>query len=147
MLDLTTTGGSMAKKAVAFSEEKFKCFVRYMIQAAKQKRCVAYVELENVFGLGHGQVGWYAGVLGDYCISRNLPRLNGLIINSTNCVPSEGFEWYQQQCGKSWGEIVSECWQAFHVTSTRLKQSQDFSKRDSDVAEYLSSKPIPSYQA
>jgi hypothetical protein len=36
VLGLTTMGGSMAKKAVAFSDDKFKCFVRYMIQVAKQ---------------------------------------------------------------------------------------------------------------
>jgi hypothetical protein len=118
-----------------------------MIQAAKQKRCVPYVELENVFGLAHDYVGWYAGVLGDYCLSRELPMLNGLIISSTDCVPSDGFDWYQNEYGRSWGEIVSECWRHFHVTSTRSKQSQDFSRRDNDVANFLQNANIPSYRA
>ena len=124
-------------REIKFSEDKFKCFVRYMIQAAKNKRCVPYVELENVFGLAHDYVGWYAGILGDYCLDRDLPMLNGLIISSTHCVPSYGFEWYQQEYDRSWGEIVSECWKYFHVTSSRSKQSQDFSKRDLDIADFL----------
>ncbi|MBB1271162.1 hypothetical protein [Shewanella sp. SR44-3] len=134
-------------RQIVLSDDKFKCFVRYMIQAAKEKRCVPYVELENVFGLAHDYVGWYAGVLGDYCLNRDLPMLNGLIISSTNCVPSEGFDWYQEEYGRSWGEIVSECWQHFHVTSTRAKQSQDFSGRDNDVANFLQTADIPSYRA
>ena len=134
-------------RQITLSDDKFKCFVRYMIQVAKQKRCVPYVELENVFGLAHDYVGWYAGVLGDYCLSRDLPMLNGLIISSTDCNPSEGFDWYQEEYGRSWGEIVSECWKYFHVTSSRDKQSQDFSRRDSDVANFLQDLDIPSYQA
>lgn len=132
-------------KVQAFSEDKFKCFVRYMIQVAKQKRCVAYVELENAFGLGHGQVGWYAGALGDYCNENELPLLNGLIISSTDCVPSNGFDWYQDQYGKTWGEIVSECFKYFHVTSTRAKQSEGFSGRDADVSKFLKRYESPQY--
>ncbi len=134
-------------RQITISHDKFKCFVRYMIQVAKEKRCVPYVELENVFGLAHDYVGWYAGVLGDYCLDRKLPMLNGLIISSTDCVPSEGFAWYQSEYGKSWGEIVSECWRYFHVTSSRSKQSQDFSKKDTDIADFLDRHEIPSYQA
>lgn len=129
-----------------FSEDKFKCFVRYMIQVAKQKRCVPYVELENVFGLGHGQLGWYAGMLGDYCTSRKLPLLNGLIISSTDCAPSQGFDWYEQQYKKSWGEIVTECWKELHVTTSRAKQSEGFSKRDADVSAFFATTNIPSYK-
>ena len=73
--------------------------------------------------------------------------LNGLIISSTDCVPSEGFDWYQQEYKRSWGEIVSECWKCFHVTSSRSKQSQDFSRRDSDVDDFLQTANVPSYQA
>ena len=135
----------MATKTQAFSEEKFKCFVRYMIQAAKQKRCVPYVELENTFGLGHGQVGWYAGTLGDYCKARDLPLLNGLIISSSECTPSNGFDWYQKQYKKTWGQIVSECWKVFHVTSTRAKQSEGFGGRDKDVGDFLESVGVPQY--
>jgi hypothetical protein len=108
-----------------------------MIQAAKQKRCVPYVELENVFGLSHDYVGHYAGVLGNYCIEREIPILNGLIISSTTCSPSEGFDWYREKYDRNWEEIVSNCWKYFHVTSSRSKQSQDFSQRDSDIEKYL----------
>ncbi|PNI03271.1 hypothetical protein C1N32_16860 [Vibrio diazotrophicus] len=131
---------------ISVSPDKFKCFVRYMIQAAKQKRCVSYVELENCFGLSHDYVGWYAGVLGNYCLERELPMLNGLIVSSSECIPSEGFNWYEKEYGKSWGEIISECWKYFHVTSSRTKQSQHYSKRDADVAEFLESCDIPSYK-
>jgi hypothetical protein len=116
-----------------------------MIQAAKQKRCVPYVELENTIGLSHGQVGWYAGKLGDYCQASGLPLLNGLIISSTDCTPSNGFDWYQSKYQKTWGEIVSECWKAMHVTSSRAKQSEDFGGRDSDVAAFLKTNSIPEY--
>ncbi|KAA3615826.1 MAG: hypothetical protein D8M58_16705 [Calditrichaeota bacterium] len=122
---------------INFSPDKFKCFVRYLIQAAKDKRCVTYKELENLFGLSHKQAGHYAGKLGDYCLESDLPALNGLIISSTQCVPSEGFNWYQEQFGMSWGELVSKCWKYFHVTSTREKQVQDFSGLDSDISNFL----------
>lgn len=116
---------------------KFKAFVRYMVNAAKQKRCVPYVEVENVFGLSHKQAGLYAGKLGDYCNAVGYPPLNGLIISSTDCVPSNGFDWYQQQYGKSWGEIVKDCWFRFRVTSSREKQSQDFGGIDTDIENFL----------
>ena len=128
----------MSDEGYNFQEEKFKVFVRYLIQVAKEKRCVPYNELENVFGLSHKQAGFYAGKLGDYCISRKIPPLNGLIVNTTDCVPSGGFDWYQKQYGKSWGEVVSDCWREFHVTSSREKQVQDFSQRDNDIEQFLS---------
>jgi hypothetical protein len=127
----------MAQEPLNFQAEKFKVFVRYLIQVAKDKRCVSYVELENVFVLSHKQAGMYAGRLGDYCHSRKIPPLNGLIINSTDCIPSHGFDWYQKQYKKSWGEVVADCWSEFHVTSTRGKQVQDFSKRDKDIDVFL----------
>ncbi|WP_154662553.1 hypothetical protein [Solimonas flava] len=120
-----------------FEPEKFKVFVRYLIQVAKEKRCVPYNELENVFGLSHGQVGVFAGKLGDYCLSRDIAKLNGLIINVTDCVPSHGYDWYHKKYGIHWGEVVTECWRQFHVTSSRQKQVQDFSKRDKDVQSFL----------
>lgn len=127
----------MNDEILNFQPEKFKVFVRYLIQIAKEKRCVPYYELENVFGLSHEQVGYYAGRLGDYCNSRRIPPLNGLIISATDCVPSHGFDWYQKQYKKSWGEVVSGCWREFHVTSTREKQVQDFGQRDTDVENFL----------
>ena len=117
--------------------EKFKCFVRYMIQVAKQKRCVPYYELENAFGLNHKQAGAYSGKLGDYCLKNEIPLLNSLIISATECKPSHGFDWYEKQYGKSWGEMVSECWKYFHVTSTREKQVQDFSGLDEKIESFL----------
>jgi len=127
----------MNDEKLNFQPEKFKIFVRSLIQTAKEKRCVPYNELENVFGFSHKQVGYYAGRLGDYCISRKIPPLNGLIINATDCIPSHGFDWYQEQYKKSWGEVVSDCWREFHVTSSREKQVQDFSQRDNDIKEFL----------
>lgn len=122
---------------MSVDSEKFKVFVRYLIQVAKQKRCVPYNELENVFGLSHSQVGLFAGKLGDYCIDRKIAKLNGLIISVTDCIPSSGYDWYQRKYGKHWGEIVTECWREFHVTSSRQKQVQNFSKRDLDVQRFL----------
>ena len=129
----------MSKSDYNFSPDKFKCFVRFMIQAAKQKRCVPYYELENVFGLSHKQVGYYAGRLGDYCLHKNSPLLNGLIISANKCAPSKGFDWYQEQYGKGWGEVVSNCWKHFHVTATREKQVQDFSGLDGEIESFLQS--------
>ena len=76
-----------------FQIEKFKCLVRFMIQAAKDKRCVTYKEIENLFGLSHKQAGIYAGMIGDYCLSRRMPLLNALIINTKDCFPAEGYDW------------------------------------------------------
>nr|WP_128797213.1 hypothetical protein [Corallococcus coralloides] len=120
--------------------ERFKIFVRYMILTAQNKRCATYHELENILGLNHGQMGFYAGRLGDYCMARRLPPLNALIINATNCIPSGGFAWYQKKYKKAWGVLASNCWRRFRVTSSRSKQVQNFSKRDLDVAIFLSSK-------
>lgn len=127
----------MNDEGLNFQADKFKVFVRYLIQVAKEKRCVPYNELENVFGLSHKQVGYYAGRLGDYCIAGEIPPLNGLIVSATDCVPSHGFDWYQTQYGRSWGEVVSDCWREFHVTSSREKQVQDFSQRDTDIEQFL----------
>lgn len=113
---------------------KFKCFVRYLIQVAKEKRCVTYRELENLFGLNHDLVGTYAGAIGDYCINRNLPPLNALIISSSDCKPSGGYSWYHEHWGKPWGEVVSACWKHFH---TGAQSFDDFAGRDNDVQAFL----------
>ncbi len=70
-------------------------------------------------------------------MSRKIPALNGLIINSTNCIPSRGFNWYKNKYNKSWGKLVSDCWRKFRVTSTREKQVQDFRQRDGDIEDFL----------
>lgn len=70
-------------------------------------------------------------------MSRKLPPLNGLIINTKDCVPSNGFNWYQQQYGKTWGEVVCNCWKVFHVSSSREKQVKDFRQRDNDIESLL----------
>jgi hypothetical protein len=108
-----------------------------MIQAAEKKRCVAYVELENCFGLNHDYVGFYAGRLDEYCIENKFPALSGLIISSTLCQPSHGFDWYQEKYKKSWGEIISECWKRFHVTSSREKQSKNFSGLNGKIIKFV----------
>jgi hypothetical protein len=120
---------------------KFKAFVRYMVNVAKQKRCAPYFEVENVFGLSHKLAGIYAGDLGDFCNAVGYPPLNGLIISSTDCVPSNGFDWYQKRYGKSWDEIVRDCWYRFHVKSSRTKQSQDFSGIDNRIEQFLRKRP------
>ncbi len=122
---------------MSVNEDKFKCFVRYLINVAKQKRCVTYHELENIFGLSHKQVGEYAGALGDFCIFTKYPPLNGLIISTTDCIPSHGFNWYQETYNKSWGEIIQDCWKRFHVKSTREKQVQDFTGLDNEIDKFL----------
>lgn len=69
--------------------------------------------------------------------------LNGLIISSTDCRPSEGYEWCEQKYGKSWGEAVSECWKLMHVSASRKSQVQDFSERDDDVERFLAEQNGP----
>ena len=108
-----------------------------MINVAKQKRCVPYYEIENIFGLNHEQGGWYAGKLGDFCIYKGYPPLNGLVINTTDCIPSYGFNSHQKKYGKTWGEIVRDCWKRFHVKSTRPKQVQDFAGLDTKIEKFL----------
>ena len=84
----------MADAEDGIARQKFKVFVRYLIQVAQDKRCVTYGELEKVFGLSHAGVGRYAGELGNYCQARRLPLLNALIISAANSKPSHGFDWY-----------------------------------------------------
>ena len=137
----------MTEENFNFQPEKFKCFVRYLISVAKDKRCTTYKEIENIFGLSHRQAGWYAGMLGNYCIDRKIPLLNALIINATDCIPSEGYEWYEKQSGMTWGQVIAACWREYHVTQAHAKQSQDYSGRDADVEIFLSSRQQPSYTA
>ena len=127
----------MPPKGYNFQAEKFKCFVRYLINVAQDKRCVTYWELENIFGLSHKQVSYYAAQLGDFCIDQDLPLLNGLIISATDCVPSEGFDWYERKSKMKWAEIISACWKEFRITSTRSKQTQNFSKKDKEIEDFL----------
>jgi len=131
----------MATVGGGIEPEKFKVFVRYLIQVAEEKRCVTYGELEKVFGLSHGGVGRYAGRLGDYCHARRLPLLNALIIGAANSQPSHGFDWYQEHDGKgrNWGEIVSHCWRRFHLGEPDHLAIRNFRQRDADVEEFLGS--------
>jgi len=124
------------RRELNFSTDKFKCFIRYMILAARNKRCVTYSELENSCGLSHKQAGVYAGQLGEYCFAMKLPLLNGLIIGSTNCCPSRGFNQYKRRSGKQWEQIVIDCWKHFHITSSRIKQVRDFSRLDNSIEEF-----------
>lgn len=122
---------------LSINNEKFKCFVRYIINAARHKRCVTYHELQNIFGLNRKQVGEYAGALGDFCLDNNYPLLNGLIVNTTTCTPSHGFNWYQKKYNRLWGEIISECWRKFHVKSTQFQKRKGFSELSPDLEAFL----------
>jgi hypothetical protein len=122
---------------IKIDDGKFKAFVRYMVKVAEEKRCVPYYELENVFGLNHKYVGGYAGTLGDFCEDQEWPLLNALIISTTECVPSEGFDQYMEGTDMDWGEHVQDCWKTFHVTSTRAKQVKNFSRLDSRVTDFF----------
>lgn len=99
------------KREVKIDIKKSKILERYMIQAAKQKRCVTYSEIENILCISSEDIGAYAGNLGDNCLKKKLPLLNGLIISATKCCPSEGFDQYLEKSKKkNWGEVVTDCW-------------------------------------
>ena len=120
----------------SLDEGKFKVFVRYMVCVAENKRCVTYRELEQIFGLGHDYVGWFAGILGFYCNYPEWPMLNSLIINSTDCVPSNGFTDFEQYTNKSWGELIAECWKYFHVKYAE-DNKDNYSGLDTNVADFI----------
>ncbi|MCB2189854.1 MAG: hypothetical protein KQJ78_25860 [Deltaproteobacteria bacterium] len=115
---------------------KFISFVRYMAKVAEHKRCVTYKELEQTFGLNHSQVGSYAGLFGYFCCYMEWPMMNSLIISSTHCTPSDGFDVFQKYDGKDWGSIITECWKSFHVT-TGSDNRVNYSGLDKSITEFL----------
>ena len=132
-----------------FCPKTFAYILRYMITAAQDKRAVTYHELEKIFCLGHNMVGLYAGMIGDYCLYEDLPMLNALIINSSECMPSGGFTGYidayneqyefENNDARNWGELVAECWSHYHVKQNKQQQFGSFSNLSETVNSWLSS--------
>lgn len=122
-----------------FSPEIFASYLRYLVQAAQNKRVVPYHELENVFGLGHNMVGYYAGQVGDFCNHHDWPLLNALVISATTCMPSDGFDSYLRGRQTTWGDCLAECWREFHLTTSRAHQVRNFSGLTSMAREWASS--------
>ncbi|CAI8824011.1 AAA-ATPase_like domain-containing protein [Pseudomonas sp. IT-232MI5] len=110
-----------------FKLDTFSNILRYLILAAQAKRVVPYNELENAFGLSHNMAGRYAGAVGDFCRDNKLPLLNALVINTTVCKPSDGFDDYLDDSGMTWGDCLAHCWRYFHLTTSRTHQVKNFS--------------------
>jgi hypothetical protein len=110
-----------------FSSDVFSNILRYLIMAAQNKRFVPYNELENVFGLSHNMAGFYAGKVGDFCLDYEWPLLNALIISTTECRPSHGFDDYLVGVYNNWGDCISDCFKTFHLSTSRAHQVKNFS--------------------
>jgi hypothetical protein len=108
-----------------FNPAVFANILRYLILAAQNKRVVPYNELENAFGLGHNMAGYYAGRVGAFCQEHDWPLLNALVVNTTTCMPSDGFNTFLEE-DMSWGDCLASCWKAFHLTTTREHQVRNF---------------------
>ena len=131
-----------------FCHKTFVHIFRYMITAAQEKRAVTYHELEKIFALGHNMVGLYAGMIGNYCLDNDLPMLNALIINSTLCKPSGGFDDYvtvynekydlEDDEASSWGDLMAECWSHYHTKQTKAQQFGSFTDLNEDIKQWLS---------
>jgi hypothetical protein len=124
-----------------FSLDVFSNVLRYLILAAQAKRVVPYNELENAFGLSHNMAGFYAGVVGDFCRDKKMPLLNSLVVNTTSCTPSEGFDAYLDDSQKNWGECLAHCWKYFHLTTSREHQVKNFSGLTNAVREWGQKRP------
>lgn len=119
----------------------FANILRYLIFAAQNKRVVPYHELENVFGLSHNMAGFYAGAVGDFCLENDWPLLNSLVINTTSCMPSEGFDGYLKQASCStWGDCLARCWQEFHLPTSREHQVTNFSGLTAIIREWANNR-------
>ncbi|KTB59605.1 MULTISPECIES: hypothetical protein [Pseudomonas] len=110
-----------------FDLKVFSNILRYLILAAQAKRVVPYNELENAFGLSHNMAGFYAGTVGNFCCDNGWPLLNALVVNTTTCMPSEGFDAYLEDSDMSWGDCLAQCWKHFHLTTSRELQVRNFS--------------------
>ncbi len=119
-----------------YSPAVFANILRYLIQAAQDKRVVPYNELENLFGLSHNMAGYYAGRVGQFCLDKEWPLLNALVVNTKECRPSDGFDYYEEQSEMSWGECLSECWVNFHIKTPREQQVRNFSGLTALVREW-----------
>lgn len=110
-----------------YNHAVFSNILRFLIKAAQDKRVVLYNELEVLFGLSHNMAGFYAGMVGDFCLEHEWPLLNALIINTRECKPSGGFSHYEEVSEQSWGDSLAGCWQRFHISSSREQQVRNFS--------------------
>lgn len=120
-----------------FDSAVFANILRYLIFAAQKKCVVPYHELENVFGLSHNMAGFYAGQVGNFCQDNDWPLLNGLVVNTTNCQPSEGFDGYLKHSGMAnWGDCLAQCWQHFHLPTSREHQVRNFTGLTNTVREW-----------
>jgi hypothetical protein len=119
-----------------FDLKVFSNILRYLILAAQTKRVVPYNELENAFGLSHNMAGFYAGTVGNFCGDNGWPLLNALVVNTTTCMPSEGFDAYLEDSDLSWGDCLAQCWKHFHLTTSRELQVRNFSGLTTLVREW-----------
>jgi len=117
----------------------FIVFVRYMINAARQKRLVPYYELENIFGLSHRIAGYYAGGLGHFCEQHRLPVLNSLIVNAGSARPGEGFDEWQYEAGRDVDEAeeMLKCFKRFHATSSSEYKTEHFAEINQVIREWM----------
>lgn len=128
-----TRGNTTEIKASTLSN-----IIRFLIKTAQEKRVVMYYELENLFGLSHKAAGDYAGAVGDFCIDKEYPLLNSLIINATTCKPSKGFDKYLADLEyDNWGDCLAGCWRYFHITSSRDIQVRNFTGLNVVVREWV----------
>ena len=124
--------------ATELNPEVFNVFFRYMINAAKHKRFIPYHELENIFGLSHNTVGFYAGALGQFCHENQYPLLNSLIVNAATPKPAHGYSEWMENAGLDvdWTDEAFKCFKRFHVTSDREQQSRHFSGMNNVVRDW-----------
>lgn len=113
--------------------------VRMLVKAAQDKRLVPYYEVENAFGLAHHTMAYYAGEVGHFCKEHDLPLLNSLLISSTFCRPSDGFDSYPEN-GKSWEACMIECFKTYHITTSREMQTRNFKGFNLLCREYVKNK-------
>ena len=99
--------------------------LRYLIKAAQDKRLVTYQEIENIFGLSHNIMAFYAGEVGYFCQDHELPLLNSLLISSTFCRPSEGWDSFPED-NTTWEDHLIHCFQFYHITTSREMQTRNF---------------------
>lgn len=116
--------------------EVLASIIRYLIKAAQDKRVVPYYELENIFGLSHNMAGFYAGRVGDFCLAQDMPLLNALVVNTTDCMPSHGFASYQESRNADWVTCLVQCWKEYHLPSPRELQVRNFSGLTAKVRDW-----------
>ncbi len=117
-------------------EDKFICFVRYMIKAAREKRCVPYSELMNITGLSRKQIGVFSAKLAVFCDYNKWPFLNSLIINLSSSEPSGGFDDFMKKYSTDidWRTEHIKCWKRFHVPEAQGRGNQFFSGLDAKIS-------------